>query len=260
VSMCPWVVADPLCCDCWNTADPRMKEQAHIWASSIMYARTGRQFGTCEVTVRPCGYDQCGDGTMAWYGAWWNGGLWTPYILDGVWFNCACPGLCNCEPDSQMRLDGPVASITEVTIGGVVVDPDNYRVDDFQWLVAENGFKWPRCPNMNNSSGGVDVLEVTYAKGTAVPADVLLAEAILACEYVKMCKGDSSCQLSSRVVAMSRQGTDFQMVPLDDMLKAGLLGPNLVDQVILGYNPNHLMFRPRVWAQNVKHPRQTTFA
>lgn len=260
MAICPWVVEDPLCCDCWNAADPAMKEAAITWATAVMYARTGRQFGVCPVTVRPCGFNRCADGALAWFGAFWNGGLWTPYILDGVWYNCACPGLCSCEPRSQVQLDGPVASIIEVTIDGVVVDPDDYRVDNFQWLVAENGFMWPQCPDMNVSSGMIGSFEVTYGKGVAPPADVLLATAVLACEFVKQCKGDSTCQLNSRVVAMSRQGTDFQFVPLDDMIRMGLLGPNVVDQVIRNYNPNQLPFRPRVYSQANRHPRQTTFA
>ena len=44
------------------------------------------------------------------------------------------------------------------------------------------------------------------------------------------------------------------------MIRMGLLGPNVVDQVIRSYNPNQLMFRPRVYAQSARHPRQTTFA
>ena len=73
-------------------------------------------------------------------------------------------------PQSQVMLDGPVDTIIEVTIDGLVVDPANYRVDNFQWLVAENGFQWPQCPDMNVSSGMVGSFEVTYGKGVEVPA------------------------------------------------------------------------------------------
>lgn len=257
MSVCPWTVEDPLCCECWNSADPRMKEQAVRWATAVMYARTGRQFGVCSVTVRPCMERQCN--LLGLYGANWSGSLWTPYIWNGTWFNCFCGDFCRCEPRCQVRLDGPVNSIIEVTIGGVIVDPDSYRVDDYQWLVRENGDCWPTCPNMDNSSGGTDVWEVTYGKGVPVPQEVLEATAILACEYVKRCTGDQTCRLSSRISSMTRQGTDFTFVSPEVMLALGLTGISEVDDIIAAYNPNGLKHRLRVWSQAIRHPRQQTF-
>lgn len=258
MTVCQWTIPDPLCCACWNSADPAQKANALTVATAIMHARTGRQFGPCEVTVRPCGYDACANGLLNWWGYAWNGNLWTPYIWEGVWYNCGCPGLCGCEPDSRIRLDGPVQSITEVTLGGVPYDPNSYRVDNYQWLIRENGERWPLRPNMNNSAGGPDVLEVTYFKGTPVPADVLYAAGVLACEIIKLCVGDSTCQFSSRVVAVSRQGVDFQFEPITTILAAGLTGITIVDNVIMNYNPSRLPYRPRVFGQAVKHPLQTT--
>jgi hypothetical protein len=260
VSFCAWEVPDPLCCECWEAADPAMKAQAILWASSVMYARTGRQFGLCEVTVRPCmkrACDTLGAG-WAWWG--WSGSLWTPYIWQGTWYNCFCGEVCCCEPRCQVQLAGPVDSITEVTIGGVVVDPDTYRVDNFQWLVREGGECWPQCPNMDNPSGGTDVWEVTYMRGRAVPADVLAMTAILACEYVKFCTGDSSCRLNSRVTALIRQDVSLQFVAPDTMLSLGLTGIGVVDEVIATYNPAGLKYQPRVFSQATSPwPRQQTW-
>lgn len=257
MTACDWVVPDPLCCDCWINADPRTKEQALLWATSVMNARTGRQFGLCEVTVRPCMERRCSDGML--YGAWWSGSLWTPYILNGTWFNCFCGATCCCEPRCEVRLAGPVAEIVEVTIGGVVVDPDTYRVDNFQWLVREGGECWPQCPNMDNPSGGEGVWEVTYTRGRPVPADVLAATAILACEYVKFCTGDTSCKLNSRVSSIVRQDVSMEFVSPETMLALGLTGISVVDDVIASYNPAGLKFQPRVFSQAVKYPRQTTW-
>lgn len=259
MTMCAWTVPDPLCCDCWNTAEPAMKAQALDWASTVMYARTGRQFGVCEITVRPCMKTAC-NLNGGWLWQMWNGSLWTPYLWQGQWFNCFCGEVCCCEPRCQVQLDGPVDSIVEVTIGGVVVDPSTYRVDDLQWLVRENGECWPQCPNMDNSAGGTDVWEVTYLKGRRVPSAVLSATAVLACEYVKFCKGDSSCKLSNRVISMSRQGTDFQFVSPEDMIKLGLTGISVVDDVITSYNPNGLKMPPRVFSPALNpRPRQQTW-
>ena len=259
MAACSWVIEDPLCCECWDTADPRMKDQAVRWATSLMYARTGRQFGLCPVTVRPCMKRGC-NSLGSWMWAGWSGSLWTPYILDGVWYNCFCSGVCCCEPRCQVQLAGPVNSILEVTIGGVVVDPATYRVDDYQWLVRQGGECWPECPSFDDASGEPGVWEVTYTRGRPVPQEVLEQVAILACEYVKFCKGDSSCRLSSRIVSMSRNNVDFQFVSPEVMLALGLTGISTVDDVIAAFNPNGLKYQPRVFSSAVAPwPRQTTF-
>ena len=259
MSQCSWIVEDPVCCDCWTGADPRMREQAILWASSIMYARTGRQFGLCPVTVRPCLKTAC-NGRGNWMFWAWSGSLWTPYIWNGTWYNCFCADVCCCEPRCQVQLAGPVNSIVEVTISGVPVDPATYRVDDYQWLVRQGGECWPTCPNMDNASGGTDVWEVTYMRGRPVPDDVLAATAILACEYVKFCRGDSSCRLNSRVTAMIRQDVSIQFVPPDTMLSLGLTGVGIVDEIITSHNPAGLKYQPRVFSTaNTPWPRQTTW-
>lgn len=260
MTACDWTIPDPLCCDCWNGANPAMKAQAITWATAVMHARTGRQYGLCEITVRPCIKSAC-NSSGVWAGAWWRGSLWTPYLWQGQWFNCFCGDLCSCEPTCQVQLAGPVASVTEVTIGGVIVDPDTYRVDNFQWLVREGGECWPSCPNMDNPSGGTDVWEVTYMRGRVVPDEVLQATAILACEYVKRCTGDSSCRLSSRISSMDRQGTSFTFVSPETMLSLGLTGISEVDDIIAAVNPAGLKFQPRVFSSATNPwPRQTTSA
>jgi len=259
---CSWSIPDPLCCDCWETVSPAVQAAAVDYATTVLWASTGRQFGLCEVTVRPCGYDRCNDGTLNWLGWSWWGGTWTPYILNGVWYNCSCPGLCTCDPRCQIWLPGPVYSITEVLQDGAPVDPGTYRVDDASWLVKNdpdtNGC-WPKCPDMNAAGGSADAFEVTYMRGTPVPSALLTAASTLACEWVKGCTGDSSCRLSSRVVAMSRQGVDFQLVSPETLLENGFVGIGEIDQLIAAYNPNGLQRRLRVFSTNRPIPRTQTW-
>lgn len=259
---CPWVVPDPACCACWNTTDPRVKERALRWATTVMDARTGRQFGECEVTVRPCGWRDCNSG-IEWFGWGWSGSVWMPYILNGQWFNaiCACDGLCCCIPDCSVRLAGPISSITQVTRDGDVVDPDTYFVYDNQWLTRVKGNDcWPTCADLNMAPGpGDGVWEVTYKRGRVVPLDVLDAAAVLACEYTKMCAGDSSCRLSSRVISMTRQNLDVQFVSPEVMLQLGLTGVVEVDDIIAAYNPHGLKTAPRVFSPELRYPKQVTW-
>ena len=261
--ICPWItdLQRPRCgcasCD-WDSVPDELKLVAIEWATTIVWAATGRQFGTCEMTVRPCGNEPCGDGYLNWVGAWWSGGLWQPYILNGTWYNCACPGMCSCDPRCQVRLDGPVASITEVTIDGVVVDPATYRVDDLQWLVRQGGECWPECPDMNVASGEIGAFEVTYLKGVEVPAPLIYAVGVLACQWIKLCQG-GECRLSQRIISMTRNNTDFQFVSPSEMLEHGWTGVNEVDMLIAAYNPYGLKRRLRVFSSANRYPRTTTF-
>lgn len=126
---CGWVIPDPLCCTDWTGFSAGVKAAAKDYAATVLWAATGRQYGVCTITVRPCGVRRRQSG-WEFFGYDWTGGTWIPYIFNGQWFNCVCPGICSCEPRCQVRLMGPVNSIVEVTVGGVVVDPSAYRVDD----------------------------------------------------------------------------------------------------------------------------------
>ena len=82
---CIWPDFTQMCCDVWNDFSPDLQEQATEYAKTIVWAATGRQFGLCEMTVRPCGR-QCANCPNGWF---YDGyGTWVPYIFNGVWRNC----------------------------------------------------------------------------------------------------------------------------------------------------------------------------
>jgi hypothetical protein len=256
VGPCGWTIPDPLCCDEWETLDPAVQSSARDYAALILWAATGRQFGLCEVTVRPCGMRPCADGTLDFFGMGWSGGTWTPYVWNGTWYNCPCVGLCCCEPRCQIRLMGPVDSIVEVLIGGIAVDPATYRVDDQHWLVRTAGECWPFCADMDTDDGA-NVLEVTYVRGTTPPPALLRAASTLACEWGKACTG-GDCRLSNRVTSIARQGISIEMASPDEFLDDGLTGLWEVDSVIKALNPYRRKERGRILAPELNVPRMVT--
>jgi hypothetical protein len=256
VDPCGWTIPTPLCCPDWDTFSPTVQAAAQDYAALILWAATGRQYGLCDVTVRPCGMRACADGTAEFWGFDWSGGTWVPYIFNGVWFNCACPGVCCCEPRCQVRLMGPVASITEVLIGGIAVDPSAYRVDDNHWLVRTDGDCWPWCADMD-SDDGASVFEVSYKRGSPVPAALLRAASTLACEFGKACVG-GDCRLSPRVSSIVRNGITIDMGDPNDVLDNGLTGLWEVDTVIRALNPAALPQRLRIYAPELNVPRTVT--
>lgn len=256
VGPCAWVVPDPLCCEEWAALSAEIKSAAKDYAALILWAATGRQFGLCTVTVRPCGMKPCADGAASFFGHEWSSATWVPYIFNGNWFNCMCPGACCCDPRCQVRLMGPVDSVTEVLIGGIAVDPDTYRVDDQHWLVRTAGECWPICADMDTDDGD-NVFEVTYVRGTTPPPALLRAASTLACEWGKACAG-GDCRLSNRVTSIARQGVSIEMADPNAVLDDGLTGLWEVDSVILALNPFKRKSRARIWAPEMNVPRTVT--
>lgn len=257
---CSWTGIVPAegCCDCWNGIEPPIQAKAINYASLTMWASTGRQFGLCEVTIRPCGTGSpCSDGSLVWSGFSYSGGGWIPYLFNGTWFNCGCPGQCSCDPRCQVMLPERVDSVTSVVIGGATLDPSAYRVDKHRWLVRTDGDCWPTCPEMNADTG-TDVFTVSYLRGTPVPQTILDAAGTLACEFGKACTNQSDCRLPSRVQTLARQGVTVSFVDVDTLLDKGLTGITEVDMVIRAWNPRSLDRRLRVASPDLRLGRIVT--
>lgn len=256
---CSWDV-DTTCCESWDTLTPTLQSAAAEYGALTLWAATGRRFGLCTRTVRPCGRDCPSCGGIGYY---WSEGSWRPYIFDGQWRNCWCgdsPACCTCAPACQVWLPGPVANIpvTGVSQDGAIVASDAWRVDDGQWLVRTDGNCWPLCQNYSVDSG-TNTFFVTYQVGIPVPSVLARAAGELACEWVKSCQG-APCRLPQRIQSIARQGVTISMVGIDDMLKAGFTGIATVDQVIASFNPYGLKSRMRVSSPDLPTTRQVTQA
>lgn len=256
---CTWPDLTQMCCDGWDDYSPELQAQATEYAKTIVWAATGRQYGLCELTVRPCGNwcDTCPNG---WY---YDGyGSWLPYVWNGVWKNCWCgsPGNCSCDPACQVYLPGPVNEILSVQVNGATLAvTGDYFVLDQQWLVrVDTTACWPQCGDQNLAPGNVDAFEVTYLRGRAVPTALAQGTATLACEYAKACLGQV-CRLPQRVASIARQGVTISMVGIEEILKHGLTGLWELDQLIMAYNPYGVKSRARFYSPDLQEPRQVTW-
>lgn len=237
---------DTSCCPDWSTYSPTLQTNASEYGAYVMWAATGRRFGTCTRVARPCGR-QCSN--QMYSGQYWSEGTWLPYIVDGVWRNCWCGcdggfGCCSCEPRCQVYLNGPVASVSGVSVDGTSVPASAWRVDNGKWLVRTDGDCWPVCQDYNVDSG-VGTFIVTYQQGLAVPSVVARAAGELACEWAKACLGQP-CRLPQRVQSVTRQGVSVSMVPIEQLLSHGLTGVETVDQIIRSINPYGLPSKMRI--------------
>lgn len=260
---CTWPDLTHLCCPDWGGYSEALQTQSLEYAKLIIWAATGRQYGLCELTVRPCGR-QCNNCPAGWY--WDGGGTWVPYIWNGQWYNCWCGGngpggCCTCDPDCRVYLPGPVHSVTSVTVDGATLAVSgDYFVINQQWLVrSDTAACWPLCADQNLQPGDPNVFEVTYLRGRAVPTAVANATAVLACEYAKACLG-LPCRLPGRMTSLARQGMTISMVDPTEMLKSGLTGLWEVDMVIMSVNPMNLKGQTRYWSPELQEGNQVTWS
>lgn len=271
---CNWTV-DVGCCPDWDSYDTETQTAAAEYAALSIWAATGRRFGACTRTVRPCGAD-CGDNLGWGSGTYWADGAWLPYIFNGEWRNCCANGCNRCRPNNQIWLTPPVSGIVEVRFAdGTVLDPTTYRVDNWEWLVRQgpnlgedpitatdgglpryNDYNYPVTGPLA-PAGSKTVWEVTYLWGRPVPTVLQRAAGQLACEWAKSCAG-AACQLPQRVTSIARQGVTVSLADIDQLLQNGLTGLGAVDSIIQRFNPGRLPSRMSIASPDLPVIRETT--
>lgn len=216
-------------------------------ASQFMWAATGRQFGCCTVSIRPCRAcrDECcipGDTSGA------TGFPWYPlHQADGSWINVSCPcqDQCSCVNLCEIQLPYPVCSVDEVIIDGIVIDPATYRVDDFRKLVRVGDECWPKCNDLTQPPTEIGTWQITVTYGKPIPQLVRLAANEFACQLIKKCVG-KPCDLPQRIQSINRQGMSATFLDPMEFMANGLTGIFLVDLAIKTYNPHRLYKKPSV--------------
>lgn len=219
-------------------------------ASQILWALTGRQFGECQVTIRPC-RRTCDDWATPWGVSEWAYGGPVPALIGGLWYNFPCGlcgfGACSCTMVEEVLLPAPVLRIVQVKIDGTPMVTGSYRVDDSRLLVRTDGGRWPICQNLTASDTVTGTWSVTVGVGKTVPEVGQMAMGELACEVLKALKGQD-CRLPRQVTQLARQGVTINFPDPTDLLKKGKLGLYISDMFIQSVNPSGLPSRSRVYS------------
>lgn len=224
-------------------------------AAEILYGLSGRQFGLCELTIRPCRTECCDPCDM-------TGPRWTPALVGGQWTNVSCSSckdVCSCSEVCELYLPGPVQGIIEVLVDGVIVPPTDYRIDNRDSLVRTNGDCWPTCQEMSLAPDQPGTWQITYLRGLPVPEAGKAAFAELACELYKACTNDTSCRLPKRVSSVSRDGVTMTFLDPMTFIRDGLTGLYLVDMWVSSVNPRGLPRRAAILSPDMVQPRKTTW-
>lgn len=241
---CSWVVSPTSLCSDWGTFSADEQAYALSFATYVVWAATGRQYGLCPVTVRPCKPVQeplyLAFPVQPSWGLWVSSGA---SLADAVAPVGCCAGACTCN-DQSIALPGPVGSVTAVTIDGAVLTPTAYRLYGSR-LIRQDGDVWPTGQNLAAAAGGADTWSVAYTRGKVVPPVVLNAAGVYACEVARSRAG-GNCFLPSRVQSVTRQGVNIEFIDQGEFLDKGRTGVAEVDQILALVNPGGQHARPRV--------------
>lgn len=237
---------------------PELTGYAVAAATRILWSLSGRRFGLCTTTLRPCASDCRGAGDYPFSGSWeWSAGYsmppWDFYRLP--YCSGACGNTCSCSMLSEVRLPSPVDSIVEVKLDGTPMATGGYRLDNNRLLVRTDGGSWPRCNDLRKADTEAGTWSVTARYGEDVPDSGRLAMGELACEIAKAGTG-VDCRLPPGVTQLVRQGVTIQYPDIGQLLKDGRTGLYLVDMFITSENPYGLKQRPRVYDVDRMLPRR----
>ena len=241
--VCEWAVSYEQCSDTAALNSGSIdKSRVEEMATEFLWNVTGRRFGLCDVSVRPC-REECGGDLPSV-----TNGVLRPALIGGEWYNLSCGSCgpakgCSCRRGMEsVALPGPIHSIIEVVVDGVLVPETAYRVEDKRILVRTDGKVWPNCQNLAVPADQPDTWEVRYRRGTAVPTGGMMAAGVLAAEMAKALCNDSGCQLPQRVQSITRQGVTVAVLDTFEGLSDGKTGLWIVDSwvtsVTTTYSPS----------------------
>lgn len=259
VEPCDWQLSTDSCPD-WANATADQKTFATRIASELLWRLSGRRFGLCPATVRPC-RSSCQQRGLA---GWWPPGsdvAFYPVLSGGVWLNAVCGTCrsdCSCSALCEIALPGPVDSVTEVRVDGQLVDPALYAVHDHRILVRRDDECWPDCQDLAAAPDEPGAFAVSYVQGIEVPPGGQYAAGVYACELIKAWTG-GSCRLPKRIQSLTREGVTLTFLDPMEFLDKGKTGIPEVDQWIAAVNPNRLSQPSRVYSPDLMPPRTVTW-
>jgi hypothetical protein len=235
--------------------DAALKARAESLAWNTLNALLGFRLSLCPVLIRPC-LARCSITT--WDEAPVTGGLYSPYISGGKWYNgCGCRTQdCSCTRLCEVILPREVGGIESVSLDGVTLDSTAYRVDNANRLVRTDGDCWPICQDMTASADDVGSFVVSYYPGLAPNELTEYAAGLLAAEYYKACIG-AECRLPNGVTSIARNGISITVE--GGSFPGGMTGIAGVDSVIRTYNPFAIKAPPRVFSPDRTQGRVQTW-
>jgi len=209
-------------------------------AVEVLWALSGRQFGACPVTVRPCPENYPPSLRRRPVPTEYEVFSWR----DSSWavLGCGCATRCIRSGPGVVHLPGPVSSIVAVTVDGVELDPSEYALEEDR-LYRVDGF-WP-SQDMSRPVTDSGTWQVEYLRGIEPPAGVGKLVAVLATEFYNACTG-GKCRLPRTITDVTRQGVSHRVFNPNDIYASGKTGIPEIDLWLSAVNPYRVLAAPTV--------------
>jgi hypothetical protein len=239
-------------------------------ASRVMWAASGRRYGLCQTTVRPCHPGNHQFGFHPYSGS--------PHIDANIeihyWQNGT---LCGCSLP-ELWLPGPIAGVEEIMYDGVVLPSSSYAVKTvgrgsrkvvvrLDTDAGGNPVHWwrgndlTRDPTTDITPALPDEFapawQVTYWKGRAIPPEAVGVTAMLAEQFTKArCGGKCDERITAAVTRVARRGTtvNYEQKEAKEIVTA--VGNPLAELWLKTVNPYGRTRRSRVIRADDSNPRR----
>ncbi len=226
-------------------------------ASLVLWGATGRRYGLCKRTVRPCYAGRRVEHSFYNPAEYQHPVLAT--TLGGVTLYRAPLVGCGCSIP-ELILDGPVAIVERIVADGVDVPLASLKIKTAgrnarRAVLRVDGESWPCCNDLNedptvaNPGSSCPAWQVTYWQGRAVPALAQEMAGILAEQFGRArCEADCDNNMVAGLTRVSRRGVtkEYNQDLIKDPNGAMRTGIDLVDSWLRTVNPNKLKRRPRI--------------
>lgn len=229
-------------------------EQATQMATDLLWALSGRRFGTRAVLDRPASQQptyylrEIPSFLMSIWG--YNRG-W-PYDSDPRTGQLSVRQIIELQRDvisveSINIYPGPNVTDPFLPDGGGLLPQANWRFEG-NWLVRQDGGGWPQTQNLIAEFGQPDTWQIAYTRGVTPPMQGQRAAGLLALEFGKFILGIKGCKLPLNVTTVTRSGVT---ITRDILAAIKTTGISEVDQWVGITNPNSLQSPPRIWSPDV---------
>ena len=212
---CAWPINESVLPDTsfWDDLDVVQRMPAIEAATEFLWRWTGRRFGLCPGTIRPC---QGRSRRMVPHrvsepyetAVVRAGSTWLPVVLGDKTLSLGCGSCstsCKCVSLQGLRLPREVHSVLEVKVDGVVLDQSAWKFHN-RTLYRMDGLEWPATQDLLASPDEVGTWEISVEYGTPVPPGGVLAVTLLAEQFARASLGRGGCVLPARVQSIQREG------------------------------------------------------
>lgn len=267
----PWcTIADVRVCDLDPVVYPdSVVEFGIALASRVMWAASGRRYGLCRRTLRPCHPGNHQFGFHPYSGS--------PHEDSNIEIHYWQHGnLCGCSLP-ELWLPGPIAAVEEIVYDGVTMPSTSYAVktaghgrrkavvrrdvdaggNPVDWWAGNDLTRDPVDPVVEVDEDA-PAWQVTYWVGRAVPPEAVGVTALLAEQFSKArCGGKCDEKIAAGVTRVARRGTTREYPsPKESKEMVAAVGHPLADAWLKTVNPFGRARRSQVVRADDNNPRR----